>query len=392
MNAIIKYKQHHPLRIVYLTPALYSAGGIERVVATKANFFAERLGYDVTVIVTEGKGRDRFFPMSDRIEIINYELHFERLWQLPFLKKVFVYLCKQWEYKRRIKTDLMRIRPDFVITTLRREINFITKINDGSIKIGELHVNRANYRNFDSRNSNILKRWFARLWMNNLLGHLRHLDKMVVLTDNAVNDWPELSNVVKIPDALPFRIDDRSDMSAKRIISIGRYDYDKGNDLLLQAWAIIEKQMPEWTLDIYGNGNIAPYQNQITELGVDPQRCHLYGPVTDVKKEYLSSSVFVLPSRFEGFGLVIIESMACGVPVVSFDCENGPRSIITDGEDGFLIPPFDINLLAKKIMLLMNDHELRCAMGVNAQKAASQYEMDKIGLQWRLLFDELKGE
>ena len=150
--------------------------------------------------------------------------------------------------------------------------------------------------------------------------------------------------------------------------------------------------MPEWTLDIYGNGNIAPYQNQITELGVDPQRCHLYGPVTDVKKEYLSSSVFVLPSRFEGFGLVIIESMACGVPVVSFDCENGPRSIITDGEDGFLIPPFDINLLAKKIMLLMNDHELRCAMGVNAQKAASQYEMDKIGLQWRLLFEELKGE
>ena len=195
MNAILKYKQHHPLRIVYLTPALYSAGGIERVVATKANFFAERLGYDVTVIVTEGKGRNRFFPMSDRIEIINYELHFERLWQLPFLKKVFVYLCKQWEYKRRIKTDLMRIRPDFFITTLRREINFITKINDGSIKIGELHVNRANYRNFDSRNSNILKRWFARLWMNNLLGHLRHLDKMVVLTDNAVNDWPELSNV-----------------------------------------------------------------------------------------------------------------------------------------------------------------------------------------------------
>ena len=390
MNAILKYKQHHPLRIVYLTPALYSAGGIERVVATKANFFAERLGYDVTVIVTEGKGRDRFFPMSDRIEIINYELHFERLWQLPFLKKVFVYLCKQWDYKRRIKTDLMRIRPDFVITTLRREINFITKINDGSIKIGELHVNRANYRNFDSRNSNIFKRWFARLWMNNLLGHLRHLDKMVVLTDNAVNDWPELSNVVKIPDALPFRIDDRSDMSAKRIISIGRYDYDKGNDLLLQAWAIIEKQMPEWTLDIYGNGNKESYQKLMDELGIDPHRCHLYGPVSDVKTEYLSSSIFVLPSRFEGFGLVIIEAMACGVPVIAFDCENGPRSIITNGENGFLIPPFDIHLFAEKVMLLMKEQELRFRMGVNAQESASQYDVDRIGHQWKHLFEELK--
>ena len=122
-----------------------------------------------------------------------------------------------------------------------------------------------------------------------------------------------------------------------------------------------------------------------------PQRCHLFDPVTDVKKEYLSSSVFVLPSRFEGFGLVIIESMACGVPVVAFDCENGPRSIITDGENGFLVPPFNISLFAEKILLLMKNQELRCRMGENAQKTASQYEMDKIGIQWELLFDELKG-
>jgi glycosyltransferase involved in cell wall biosynthesis len=99
-----------------------------------------------------------------------------------------------------------------------------------------------------------------------------------------------------------------------------------------------------------------------------------------------------LPSRFEGFGLVIIESMACGVPVVAFDCENGPRSIITDGENGFLIPPLDVNLMAEKVMLLMKNQELRYRMGENAQNAASQYEMDKIGLQWKHLFDELNGQ
>lgn len=386
-----KIMNNDSYNIVFCTPAIYSAGGVERVVSVKANYFAEQLGYGVTIIVTEGRGRDCYFPLSDRVEVINYELYFEELWRLPFWKKVFVYLCKQYEYKRRLKADLMRMHPDFVITTLRREINFITKIHDGSIKIGELHVNRANYRNIDEKDSNWVKKIFARIWKNNLLEHLNHLDKMVVLTDNALGDWPELCNVVKIPDALPFRIDGKSNLTAKRVVSIGRYAYDKGNDLLLQAWAVVEKNMPDWTLDIYGNGNKESYQKLMDELGIDPHRCHLYGPVSDVKTEYLSSSIFVLPSRFEGFGLVIIEAMACGVPVVTFDCENGPRSIITNDVDGFLVPPFDVNLMADKVMLLMKNQELRCRMGENAQKTASQYEMDKIGIQWKQLFDELKG-
>lgn len=379
-------------KIVICTPALYSAGGVERVVSVKASYFADQLDYDVTIIVTEGKGRDCFFHISDKVRIINYELNFEELWRLSFVRKVFAYFCKQRRFKKKLKADLIEICPDFTISTLRREINFLTGINDGSLKIGELHVNRNNYRNFDVNHSNSVKRLFAKLWMNSLLRHLKRLDKMIVLSDSALKEWPELGNVVKIPDALPFKIDGNSDLSAKRIISIGRYAYDKGNDLLLQAWAIIEKEHPDWFLDIYGNGDKEPYKIQMVELGIDPNRCHLYGPISDVKKEYLSSSVFVLPSRFEGFGLVIIEAMACGVPVVAFDCENGPRSIIADGETGFLIPPFDINALAEKVMLLNSDVELRKQIGKNAQEAVSQYDIDRIGLQWKYLFEELKPQ
>ena len=97
-----------------------------------------------------------------------------------------------------------------------------------------------------------------------------------------------------------------------------------------------------------------------------------------------------MPSRFEGFGLVLIEAMACGVPIISFDCENGPRSIITDGMDGFLIRPFDIDAFADKMMLLMRDETLRKTMGENARRSAVQYDIDKIGIQWQQLFDELK--
>lgn len=376
-------------KILICTPAIYSAGGVERVVSVKANYFAERLGYDVTIILTEGKGRDCFFTISDHVNIINYELNFEALWSLPFWKKVLAYLQKQHVYKRKLKEDLLRIRPDFTISTLRREINFITGINDGSFKIGELHVNRANYRSFDKNHSNTLKRLFARFWMNNLLGKLSKLDRMVVLTDNALLDWPELDNVVKIQDPLPFNIEGRSELSAKRIISIGRYAYDKGNDLLLQTWAIIQTKCSDWTLDVYGNGDRVPYHNQMQKLDIDPNRCHLFGPTSDVKHEYLNSSIFVLPSRFEGLGLVLIEAMACGVPVVSFDCENGPRSIITDGVDGFLISPFDIDVFAKKVVLLMKDENLRREMGENAKCSAAKYDIDIVGQQWQQLFDEL---
>ena len=378
-----------PYKIIFCTPALYSAGGVERVVSYKASYFAEQLGYDVTIIVTEGKGRDCYFPLSDKVKVINFELGFEVLWLASFAKKIILYLTKQRQYKKLLKRELMCIRPDFTITTLRREINFLSDIPDGSKKIGELHVDRANYRNFATNKQNPIKQVFSRWWSNSLLDHICRLDKMVLLTDSAMYDWPELDNKIKIPDPLPFLIDENSSLLCKRIISIGRFDYEKGNDLLLQVWQKVEKQMPDWQLDIYGNGNRDPYLLQMRQLGIDSSRCHLHGPIKDVKKEYLDSSVFVLPSRYEGFGLVLIEAMACGVPVVSFDCENGPRSIITNGEDGFLIPTFDIDAFADKLMLLMRDENLRRLLGEKAQKSAAKYGIDSIGLQWKQLFDGL---
>ena len=137
-----------PLKIVYCTPALYLAGGVERVLTLKANYFAEHFGYDITIILTDGKGKPFAYPLSDKIKVIHLDINFEELWTCSFLKKIFVYLKKQRIYKRRLTEELMRIRPDITVSMLRREINFINEIKDGSKKVGELHVNRANYRNF----------------------------------------------------------------------------------------------------------------------------------------------------------------------------------------------------------------------------------------------------
>lgn len=376
-------------KIVYCTPALYSAGGIERVVSVKANYFADILGYEVTIIVTEGQGRECFFPLSSKVDVINLNLEFEELWNVSFIKKVFLYLKKQYRYKRLLKKELMRLHPDFTISVLRREINFINSIHDGSYKIGELHVNRSNYRNFAVGESNCIKRIFARIWMRNLVAHLKQLDRLVVLTESAKADWPELFNVTLISDPLPFSLNKVSDLSLKRIISIGRYAYEKGNDLLLRAWSIVQNSCDDWVLDIYGMGEREPYLQLMRDLQIDESRCHLHGSLNDVKKQYISSSIFALPSRFEGFGLVIIEAMSCGLPVVSFDCENGPRNILTDGQDGFLVTPFDIEEYAETLLWLINNEAYRKRMGNNAYQTSRSYEIEGIAAQWIDLFDEL---
>ena len=379
--------QQKPLKIVYLTPALYMAGGVERVLTLKANYFAEHFGYDITIILTEGKGKPLFYPLSDKIKVVNLDIDFEELWTCSFAKKIFVYLKKQRLFKKALTKELMRLRPDITISLLRREINFLNDIKDGSRKIGELHVNRANYRNFEANDSNCVKSLFAKFWMRSLVSNLKKLDRFVVLTEEDKSAWPELQNICVIPDPLSFSPTQHSLLTEKRVIAVGRYVYQKGFDLLLQAWTIIEKQFPDWELVVFGDGNREPYEHQMKELGIDRKRCHLNGPTADIQKEYVNSSVFAFSSRFEGFGMVLVEAMACGLPVVSFACPCGPKDIVRDGEDGFLVENGNVDDLAQQLMKLMADDNLRTVFAHRAHQDVQRFNMEHIALRWKSLFE-----
>ena len=379
-----------PLKIVYCTPALYMAGGVERVLTLKANYMADVLGYDITIILTEGKDKPLFYPLSDRIKIVNLDVNFEELWTCSFVKKVFVYLSKQRIFKKRLTAELMHIRPDITVSLLRREINFINDIKDGSKKIGELHVNRANYRNFEEGDANFIKNLFAKFWMSSLVSHLKQLDKFIVLTEEDKASWTELSNVEVIPDPLAFDVAEVSPLKAKRVIAVGRYVYQKGFDLLLQAWAKIEKQFPDWELAIYGMGDRSPYENLAKQLGVDMNRCHLNGSTQNIRKEYLESSLFVFSSRFEGFGMVLIEAMACGLPVVSFDCPCGPKDIVSHDEDGLLVPSGDIDKLADAMECILYDENMRSRYASAAAKNVRRFILPEVAKRWQILFGDIK--
>ena len=378
-----------PLKIVYCTPALYMAGGVERVLTLKANYFAEHFGYDITIILTEGKDNPLFYNLSNKIRVINLNIGFEELWNCSFVQKFFVYLKKQYRFKKVLKKELFRIRPDITISLLRREINFINDIKDGSKKIGELHINRANYRNFDKSQSNMIKSIFSRFWINSLLSNLKRLDKLVVLTEMDKAAWVELNNVVVIPNPLPFSSSVISSQNNKRVIVVGRYCHEKGYDYLLQAWAKVQVVCQDWQLVIFGDGDRIVYEQMMADLHIDFSRCVLNGRTSDIQSEYAKSSLAVCSSRFEGFGLSIIEAMACGLPIVSFDCPWGPRSIITDKEDGLLVDNGNIDKLAEYMIILMNDDKRRKLMSEKAVANVQRFVIDKISLQWKSLFEEL---
>lgn len=378
-----------PLKIVYCTPALYMAGGVERVLTLKANYFVEHFGYDITIILTEGKNKSLFYPLSDKIKIINLDINFEQLWTCSFIKKIFVYLRKQRLFKRLLTKELMRIRPDITVSLLRREINFINEIEDGSKKVGELHVNRANYRNFKTGKTNFIKNLFAKYWSANLLQHLKKLDSFVVLTQKDREAWVELDNVCVIPNPSPFVSSIVSPLTEKRVIAVARYSREKGIDLLLHAWAEVEKQTEEWRLDVYGDGDISFYEKMMNDLDINRSRCRLNGRTNDVEREYCQSSIFVLSSRFEGFGMVIVEAMACGLPVVAFDCPWGPRSIIQDSESGILVENANPSALAQGLISVINDAVKRKVMSTAALQNAQRFNIERIAQQWVGLFNNL---
>ena len=376
------------MKIVYCTPSLYIAGGIERVLTTKMNYLSDKAGYEVWVILTDGKGKNPYFPLSDKIHIVNLDLNFEELWSLGFLKKIFVYLKKQRIYKKKLKEALYEIRPDITVSTLRREINFITSIKDGSRKVGEMHVNRTNYRNFKANETNALKKIFERIWMKSLVGKLKKLDQFVVLTDEDRRNWHELDNVTTIPNPLNVFPTIESNQSARKVIAAGRYCYQKGFDLLLRAWAIVNEKHKDWHLDIYGAGNNVEYKNLANTLNIC-QNVGINPPTDNIYAKYADASIFVFSSRFEGFGMALLEAMATKLAVVSFACPCGPKDIISDGNDGVWVTNGDIQELADKICYLIENEEERKSMAENAKLKAMQYSVDNIMHRWIRLFESL---
>jgi glycosyltransferase involved in cell wall biosynthesis len=377
------------VKIAYCIPSLYYPSGMERVLTLKANYFAEHFGYDIHIILTDGKNKQPYYKLHPSITVHQLDINYDELYGRPLWKRMFEYVSKQRLFKKRLNECLCSIHPDITISLLRRDINFINKMKDGSIKIGEIHFNKSNYRDFsNNRLPSFIKNIGKRYWRAQLIQQLKQLKSFVVLSHEDAAEWTELDNVKVIHNPLPFFPHCQSDVSQKQVIAVGRYMPQKGFDRLITAWSIVNKSHPDWTLRIYGDGMRQQLQQQINELNIT-SNCILEHSVENIVEKYSESSIFVLSSRYEGFGMVIIEAMACGVPPVSFTCPCGPRDIIVDGKDGLLVENGNIEGLAEKICYLIENEEVRRKMGQQARVDVERFKIEHIGQQWKNMFDSL---
>lgn len=377
------------IKIAYCIPSLYYPSGMERVLTLKANYFAEHFGYEIHIILTDGKNKEPYYELHPSITIHQLDINYDEMYGRPLLKRISGYWRKQHLYKQRLNECLCKIRPDITISLLRREINFISEMQDDSIKLGEIHFNKSNYREFsDNRLPCFLQRMVKQHWMRQLIRQLRKMKYFIVLSHEDAAEWTELNNVTVIYNPLSFFPEQQSDGMQKQVIAVGRYVPQKGFDRLISAWSIVSKRHPDWTLSIYGDGMRQQLQQQIDELGIS-STCQLRHSVQNIVEKYCESSIFVLSSRYEGFGMVIIEAMACGIPPVSFTCPCGPRDIIDDGKDGILVENGNVEELAKKISFLIKNEEIRKEMGRMARINVDRFKIEHIALQWKTLFESV---
>ena len=361
---------------------------MERVLYNKVKHLVT-LGYDIMVVTTDQHGRVPFYPFPEGVKMVDLDINYSDDNGKPFLKKFCGYIQKRRLHKKRLRALLSQIKPDVVDCFYPGECSFVPGLKDGSRKVMELHQSKLFHHQYNRTGLMGLADKVRAKMDENLV---RRFDRFVVLTQEDAQMWGNIPNIEVIPNAAYFIAERYANTTAKRVIAVGRLDYQKGFDRLIEAWRIVQQteQYHDWHLDIFGQGEWQEMLEQRIKDNDIAATCAINAPTKDIGSEYAGSSLLVMSSNYEGFPMVMIEAMACGLPVVSFDFKCGPRDIIDPGKNGLIVPNGDIQGLANAMMLLMNDDALRQEMGMNARQIVETYSEEAVMKKWISLFEGLK--
>lgn len=371
------------MKIVYCLEGLHYSGGLERIIVSKANYLVSQ-GIEVCIITSEDNDKPSFFKLDSRVKHYDLGINFYAHCNDSLYKQLYYNFNCKIKYKHSLLNLLNEISPDIVISTFNRELCVLTHYN--GTKILEYHFSRYAFEEYHRLKS--FK--FYDVWRHRkFLKAISRYDRFVVLTHEDAENWKEFEHVAVIPNINSFECEESALLNQPVVMAAGRLTEQKGFDKLIEAWSIVCKKVDGWFLHIYGEGALRNELQKLIDKEGLSKRCFLDGVCNNMKEKYLGSSIFVLSSVYEGFGLVLTEAMTCGVPVVSFACPCGPRDIIADEESGFLVSQGNVEELADKLIYLIQNPEKRKEMGAKAKLGAVNFSKEKVMKMWIELFEDL---
>ena len=359
------------MKILYITNGINGSGGLERVLSIKASILADHYSYDVSILTLNEPDNQPFYEFSPNIKIVR--VNTTRRNSLDY----FLSYCRE------LQKEIYNIQPDIICVCDDGLKGFILPvlIKTSAKWVYERHVSKL----IDIKDTDkFFKKIITNMqWM--LMGILaKNFDKFVVLTEKNLLEWGRLNNIIVIPNPLSLNNNQTSKLDSKKVICVGKISYQKGQDILVSIWKEIHAKFPNWQLHLYGKEDLNFINTD--KLG---NNIFFHPPEKNILQKYLESSIYVMPSRFEGFGMVLIEAMNCGLPCISFDCNYGPSDIIVNNEDGFLIENGNSDLFKQRLEQLLQDENLRKNMGKKGHDNVERFSANHIVATWNNLFKEL---
>jgi glycosyltransferase involved in cell wall biosynthesis len=366
------------MRILFSTDQIHLHGGIEKVMAVKANYFADVLGHEVTILTTEQKNKLPCYPLSSKIQLkdiaVNYNrtksyFHPENLKKIP-------------SHFRAYKETIKEVKPQVIIScNFAFDFYWLPFTFTTIPKFKEFHSSRY----FEAQRRNATP--FFKKGKYKLNDFIEQRFSKLVLLNPDEPPFYKTNNGVVVPN--PISIPNKqASLQNKKAIAAGRIAPVKGFENAIRAWELVVKESPDWELHIYGQGEeayIQSLQEIINSLQLQ-NRVFLQPATADLTETMLDYSIYVMSSHTECFPMVLLESLSIGLPIVSFDCPTGPRNIIANNEDGFLVENQNSAALAEKIVLLTQNDQTRIAFGNKAKQNSLRFSTEKVMLLWENLF------
>lgn len=378
------------MKIVYIYSTLAVTGGTEKMITEKANYLSERYGYEVTIITCfQRANEENYFTKSNKIKQINLEIPYFSQYKYKYPQRLWVKWQMNKLLKKSITNAVKQVDPDILIGVSRFKANYISSIKCRAKKVIECHESRYNTI-FDASTKHILlARLFLKIYTSIYFRTIeRNADAIVTLTEGDKMLWKRAKHIEVIPNFSTMHVTQYSDCSQKRVIAVGRLAWEKGFERLIDVWGMVSSIHADWHLDIFGEGRM---YNTLIKLikSYKISNLNIHNCTSNISHEYATSSICCVTSYFEGFSLVLLEAMKHGLPCVAFDCPFGPRSIINDASNGFLVNDGDTRLFAEKLCQLIEDEELRRKFSNSAIIKAKSFDIDIIMNKCKVFYEHL---